>query len=241
MGETHLGGAEMRTSGEGVAISLERSFSRFLVFCWTVAVLLGTTVPALASCWDPDKGHCYPRIGLFKFGGATPEWWAKFDQIVTNQADDHHVDTVKHLDPTTRYLDSVIVWNTFRGVSIPDDWYVRDAEGAVVLIYGGRKMVDISDFCPRSGEMGNKRYNEYLAEYMMDSVDLSKVDGMATHGVRDFPRAEDVDLDRNGVNDWDEHGREWLRETWLVGVHKVVEDLRGSIGADKLALARKRS
>jgi hypothetical protein len=43
-----------------------------------------------------------------------------------------------------------------------------------------------------------------------------------------------VDLDRNGVNDWKEHGKKWLKEQWLEGVHKVVTDLRNRTGKDKV-------
>ena len=80
------------------------------------------------------------------------------------------------------------------------------------------------------------RYNEFIADRTINAVDLSVWDGVATHGVWDRPRENPVDLDRNGQNDWDEHGSttSWLRNNWLPGVEFTVNRIRSAIGPDKI-------
>ena len=132
-------------------------------------------------------------------------------------------------------ISAVCDWNTFSRARVPNEWLVRDSQGNPVEIYGGAQFVDITNYCPPSSEYNNKKYNEYLAEFMAESADLDVYDGVMSHGVWDYPYGTtDVDLDRNGVNDWDEHGREWLENTWLDGVDKVVKGIRERIGNDKI-------
>jgi len=179
--------------------------------------------------------HTYPKIGCFAWGGGTPEYYAQFDYLITGLAS--NAKAVKAINPNML----VVVtrdWQYGAGIDyIPDTWYVRDSKGAIILIYSGYKLLDISDFCPPSSYYGGKRYNEYIADWMTSLVDFNYVDGVATDGVVEKPRGTgltDVDLDRNGINDLQEYGESWVQSNWLKGIHKATVLLRNRIGNDKL-------
>jgi len=209
-------------------------FTPFLVRRIFVMVLILAHFTLLRA----QQGHDYPRIGVFHWGGAPAEWYAKFDLVITANRGSNFARSIKSINPNTIVLPTRD-WNAGAGIPhIPDDWYVRDSNGKIVTIYGGKaKLVDISNYCPK---YEGKRYNEYLPEYMANLVDLSVYDGVASDGVWKYPYGTtDVDLDRNGINDWIEHGtpaeaKEWLKQKWLEGVHKVVMDLRDRIGWNKI-------
>jgi len=181
--------------------------------------------------------HSYPRTGIFHWGGAPLEWYARFDLVVIGFSDDNLARGIKDINSNTIVLCSVKDWNTFSRKVVPDEWYVRDSKGNKVLIYGGVPFVDISNYCPKVGSVGNKRYNLYLAEHVVSEVNLNILDGIASHGVWSHPfGTSDVDIDRNGKNDWIEHGRDWLERKWLEGVDVTVQEIRRLIGNNKIIL-----
>ena len=180
----------------------------------------------------------YPKLGCFTWGqGASPAWCAQFDLLVS--ADASLAVAAKKINPNM-YALVTRDWQCADGLSnIPAEWYVRNSQGEKIAIYGSTtyKLVDITDYCPRSAAFGGKRYNEYLTDWMTSVADLNVLDGVASAGVVEYPRSDalkDVDLDRNGVNDWSEHDKAWIQSVWLAGIHTATALLREAIGDDKL-------
>jgi hypothetical protein len=181
------------------------------------------------SCWDPVKGHCYPRRMIFQWGIAPAEWYAKFDVIVGNY---DTYSEVKSINPHALTLISRD-WNAWIVSQMrPDEWLLRDSYGQPVPT-GYGDMMDISNYCTPSSAYGGKKYNDYLITDTIErTLSNPSYDGYISEGVWDHPYGTtDVDVDQdcpaNGgtntsnCNDWSEHGRDWLEETWLEGVHKV--------------------
>jgi hypothetical protein len=182
----------------------------------------------------------FPRIGIFHWGGATPEWYAKFNLLITKpKKPSKMIKKIKSINPNIIILPTVD-WNAGADIKpLPEEWIVRDSQGKKINLYGPNTfLVDITDFCKKSTKNDktyNKKFNEYLSEWMANLVNLKIWDGVATDGVWDHPYGKkDVDLDRNGNNDLEEHGKAWLRKKWLAGVHKVVVDIRKKIGNNKI-------
>jgi hypothetical protein len=196
----------------------------FLPIAWIKHAPFLTLDPPSASadtdsCWDPVKGHCYPRRMIYHFGEAPAEWYAKFDISISGV----EYEKTKEINPTTLTF-ARRDWNGWEiDENAPQEWYVRDTEGQIVdMSYG--QLLDISDYSGRSPAYDNLKYNEYIIEDTIQRTSDPIYDGFFCQGVWDHPYGtENVDLDGNGINDWDEHGRDWLEEVWLAGVHKAVE------------------
>ena len=191
-----------------------------------------------ASCWDPVKGHCYPRNGVFQWGGGPADWYAKFDLVIVTMTDNAFPQSVHAVDPNTFVLSSVRDWNTFSGETLPTSaWYALDSNGDRVRIYNGsRDFVDITNLCPSHN---GRIYNQFLPEYVANAIDLNAWDGISSHGVWEVPykvEVKDIDLDRNGLNDYTEAGKgdPWVESQWRNGVDLVVKDLRSRVGSDIL-------
>lgn len=185
--------------------------------------------------------HTYPRIGVFHFGqGSTPEWYAKFDVVIFRTEDPDFVNEIKNINPETLVLPTRD-WNRGAGIEpMPDEWIPRNSKGEKVTIYDSDTWftIDMSDYCPRSSLYGNKRFNEYLPEFIVSLYDLSAFDGVATDGLWVKPRGAngDIDLDRNGVNDYNEHGEDWVNNAWESGVMKILTKLRELMPPGKLLI-----
>ena len=183
-----------------------------------------------------DTRHTsYPRLGCFNWGGATPEWCAQYDLLIT--ADKGMATKAKAINPDM-YIVYTRDWQYAAGLNVPNEWYVRNSQGQIVHVYNASyNLVDITDYCLASSAFGGKRYNEYITDWMTSLVDLNVFDGVATDGIVEYPTGEariDIDLDRNGINDWTEHGQAWIQNTWEAGIHRATTLLRAAIGNDKL-------
>lgn len=162
--------------------------------------------------------HTYPRISIFHFGSAPAEWYAKFDVI---RGATGAYERIKSINPNAVTFISRD-WNVWElNEAAPKEWFVRDSNGDKVMT-GYGYLMDISDYCGTSSSYNGKKYNEYLGNHAIQQVNNSRFDGYFCQGVWDHPHGtQDVDLDKNGVNDWDEHGRSWLENKWKAGIHKV--------------------
>ncbi len=212
------------------------------IACSSVIVLMAAALIAFsAGPVQSQGGHPYPRIGTFHFGpGAPAEWYAKFDLVIFRKENSGFVQKIKSLNSKVMVVPTRD-WN--RGAQIdpmPDEWVPVNSKGQRINIYSSTTWytIDFSDYCPRSSRYGNKRFNEYLPEYLLNTHDLSAFDGIATDGLWITPREAngDIDLDRNGKNDFEERGEAWVNNVWGEGVAKVFAALRAGMPNNKLLI-----
>ena len=188
--------------------------------------------------------HSYPRICVHQFGGAVPEWYAKHDMVVFPTMEAQEALAIKALNPNC-YVLSSSDWNTGledRGPGtivnpFPEQWFARNSKGEKIPIYSNNySLVDMTNYClPYEGD----KFNEYLPEYLAIHIDLNAFDGVASQGLWDRPWGngrEDIDLNRNGVNDYVEHDRAWVDSVWAVGIETLLANLRTRITSEKLIL-----
>jgi len=161
----------------------------------------------------------YPRIQFFGFTDPPVDWLQKFDMVRSYGS----YQKLKELNPDVIVTTSRDwnVWDLF-SENAPEEWYVRDSKGEKVRISYGYLM-DISEYCTPSPKYGGKKYNEYVITATIENTYSNPLyDGFFCQGVWDHPYGTtDVDLDKNGINDWKEHGRDWLVKQWIKGVNKV--------------------
>ncbi|MDZ7343609.1 MAG: putative glycoside hydrolase family 15 protein, partial [candidate division KSB1 bacterium] len=180
--------------------------------------------------------HRYPRVATFQWSGAPPEWYAKHDLVDIGDHDPALARAIKTINPNTIILPTQD-WNAGAGIDpLPDQWITRNSLGKKINLYGPDTWyVDITDFCPR---VNGKRYNEALPDQVLSRIDLTVFDGVATDGLWSSPYSAngDIDLDRNGVNDFKEHGGDWVSDQLVRGIEKVLAGFRSRMAADKLIL-----
>lgn len=184
-----------------------------------------------STVFSQTREHSYPRIGIFQWSGAVDEWWARHDVAMFTIPSDINsgrewAKRILALNPDIILMPTVD-WNygMRHYEEIPDEWFLRASNGDKLMLYGsntGLYMLNITDYCPK---VNGKRYNEYISEWMLTKVDLNYFGGIATDGLHDFPWGQsDVDYDRNGVNDFDEHGKTWVRNTQTAGAEKSIAE-----------------
>lgn len=174
--------------------------------------------------------HSYPRIGIFHFGDNAPaEWYARFDLVIVRTSREDDARAIKALNPNA-FVFGPKDWN--RGSffePLADEWKTYHADGSPVNLYGGSNIftANFSDFCQRLSSEGNMKFNEALPLAAIQSHDQAAFDGIATDGLWLTPRDAngDIDLDRNGVNDYNEHGENWVNDEWKKGVDKVINKI----------------
>jgi hypothetical protein len=79
-------------------------------------------------------------------------------------------------------------------------------------------MPNFTRFVP---EVNGKKSWEYFVDERFSNTDFSAFDGVfydAYHIQLWKSMFPDLDLDRNHVNDWPEHGQAWIRQEWAAGV-----------------------
>jgi hypothetical protein len=195
----------------------------------------GTRVPRVNGL----PNHRYPRIGVQQWGGAPAEWYAKYDLVdISIGVNTELARQIKALNP-----DIIIVptsdWNAAAHIdNVPEPWALRNSSGQKLNLYFESDFYyDLTNFCPR---VNGKRYNEYLPEWLATSgkIDFSVYDGVATDGIWSFPHTAngDIDLDRNGRNDFDEHGETWIENQFLEGINTVLANLRKMLPPNKVIL-----
>jgi len=118
---------------------------------------------------------------------------------------------------------------------------VRHADGHLIEVYCtdcGEYMADFSDCLgsPDCGVNEGQRFTEALVDALGD-IDLDIYDGLSTDGFWNNPGPwgplSGIDLDRNGVDDNDEHGYDWVIDAWTTGTSSFISRLHERIGPDQ--------
>ncbi len=174
--------------------------------------------------------HDYPRIAVFHFGEtAPPEWYAKFHLADIRTSDPSVPRAIKALNPNTLVF-GTRDWNNGSMFKPTQPAYrTYHSNNSSVFIYGNRTdnfSANFSDFC---GKINGLRYNEALPQAAMNNHDQSAFDGIATDGLwmkpREAEKDQDIDLDRDGKNDYGQYGKAWVNAQWKAGVDKVLAEI----------------
>jgi len=198
-----------------------KSISFFILLC------AGFLFTSIVAAQQED----YPKTFIFNFGSYPVEWLAKFDLVCDKGA---NARAIKNINPNCLVIDPAADWNSYGTTKVPNEWYSVDSEGNRVTIYQGRRTLkDITEYCPL---VDGRRYNDLLIEEMV-STDFSVFDGVMAHGVWEDPYGvSDIDIDRNGVNDYEEHGDSWVHSKWMEGVEKIVAAVQEQLPNGKILI-----
>ena len=178
--------------------------------------------------------HDYPRIGAFQWNGANADWLSRFDLVVQapdnvnnqNRANSEVIKGLRAKNPNT-YVLATTDWNGgawFRK-NLPNEWILKTSSGSNVTVYGTDPFADITDYCkPYTGivngyQVYDETYAEALARILAENMNWTLFDGVSSDGSWAGPGGSDVDLDRNGLNDYTETGKgsAWVRQKWYDG------------------------
>ncbi|MFQ5601705.1 MAG: hypothetical protein ACE5HS_00385 [bacterium] len=201
---------------------------KILIFSLLAVCLLTQTAQSQST-------HTFPRIAVQHFGKAPPDWYARFDMVIVPRANASEARSIKALNPNC-YVIFTDEWSSNtkgmkRRNQLPDAWLARDSKGNIIDLSWG-KLIDMSILCPK---VKGKAYYEDHPQWLVNYTDLSVFDGIGSDWCWGKPHGiKDIDLDRNGVNDFDEHGKNWVESKWLDGVLAFIANLRKHIGQDKL-------
>ncbi len=187
-------------------------------------------------------GPPYPRTACWAWGGMSPDWAARFDLVVMWR-DDRTARAIREIDPYTIILPTED-WNYggTRHGHLPDEWVVHRPDGSLQEVYCtgcDEYLVDFTD-C-RAGPEGcglheGMRFTDSLIDDLEEwNIDL--YDGISTNGFWNHagpwgPLSGGIDLDRNGVNDYEEHGEGWVDELWTEATMEFISRLWERIGSD---------
>lgn len=202
--------------------------------------------------YHPQKLHAYPRSAIFVFGSSVPEYLGRYDLVMTKtgrgdltsigQNEIDFMRRVREINPNVIDL-SIRDW-TNAGEELadfPQQWVLRDSQGNPIELYGPHSYwADLSILSPRiSGQSGgfaiqNETLPEWFGRYMVALDDRVGGRGVATQGLYykghvSWYGFEDVDMNRNGVDDNDEHGKNWYVDKWIKGVDVLLETIRENL------------
>jgi hypothetical protein len=190
-----------------------------------------------AGAFAQNQGHRYPRMGIFYWGGAHAAYYRNFDLVDFNRTDPNFAREIKSYNPDIILLPTTD-WNAGGGVDyIPPEWVPVNSKGEKIK-YREYDQTDLTNYClPYNG----KKFNEYLPEFLVQRIDLTAFNGIATDGVYDCPRegaykVSDIDLDRNGVNDMVEYGLDWVKSQFVAGIEKICNRLHDLMPEGSLLL-----
>jgi hypothetical protein len=204
----------------------------------------------------------YPLSFNLVWGGATPEWTNLFDWNVVpfGSADTVRYKAAQALAVTAgtrnkKYYSTTCDFNQGEMLVqmglIDTAWALHTADGQPVIMVGtSRYFVDITNYCPQISRApySGRRYNEMQADTIAYLANAGLCDGINSDGTWGYPYPIDgvpfttIDLDRNGVADYGEHGggtingtRAWFAHAWAEGYNALFGRLRAKSGwSDRL-------
>lgn len=204
--------------------------------------------------FDPVKLHTYPRSAIFVFGSAVPDFLGRFDLVMTKRGDllndigseeIEFMQRIRDINPNVIDL-TIRDWNNMAEQidDFPDEWWLRTSNDEKIELYGpGNYWTDLSIFCPAiTGSIGGLTIeNETLAQWFGKfMVELNKKiggQGVATQGLYyrghlSWYGFDDVDMNRNGIDDNREHGKDWYVDKWVEGVDVLLNKIRDELPRD---------
>lgn len=186
-----------------------------------------------------DYSPSYPRIGIFHFGSAPADWYAKNDLVMVGSGE-YLGEQIKAISPSTLNIPTR-GWTAYVSPSrypIPTGdfdasvFLVDDSNGDDVYLNCCNRMIDQSSFSRNasSGRFSGKSILEALPIQVVEQNLLDINNGVATDWLWRKPYGiSDIDMDRNGVNDFDEHGKDWVNAKWQEGTVELLANLRAEL------------
>ena len=106
------------------------------------------------------------------------------------------------------------------------DSHEQGAKTKAIIRFPGFGMLhDLTSFAPALPD--GRQCWQYFIDNRFELTDFTAFDGVHYDAFRDAFYAsdfeEDIDLDRNDVNDLEEHGLDWVNDLWREGVIKAIE------------------
>ncbi|NIR51227.1 hypothetical protein GWO43_21690 [candidate division KSB1 bacterium] len=200
--------------------------------CLSVVLIAGLGSKAQAQYNPP-----FPRTAVQHFGRATPDYYARYDMVIITRTWEEEVNAIKAINPDCIVLSTHGWTQWFRNFALepfPDEWFARDSNGNVIIPSRNNQLIDVTNYCTK---VNGKRYNEAMPEFLKGHVDLNVFDGIGTDWAWGKPhRVSDIDLDKNGKNDYQEPGKgeDWVNQTWQEGMIDFIARVRENIGPNKL-------
>jgi len=174
----------------------------------------------------------------------SPDWAARFDLVVMWR-DNDAARAIKEIDPDTIVLPTED-WNVGGPMrhDFPLEYAVQRADSLPIEVYCsgcGEYLADFTD-C-RLGPEGcgvreDRRFTDALIDEIVAQAD-GPYDGISTDGFWNNPGPwgpprGGLDLDRNGADDIDEHGWDWVYEQWTMATESFLERLWERLGSDNV-------
>ncbi len=206
-------------------------------FRWLGRAGAGLALFACVATGQAQFNPPYPRTAVQHFGKAPPAYYARYDLVIITRTDPDEVRAIKALNPDCIVLSTHGWTQWFKNFALtpfPEAWFARDSKGNIIIPSRNNPLIDVTDFCTR---VNGKRYNEAMPDFLKTHVDLSAFDGIGTDWAWGKPhRVTDIDLDKNGKNDYQEPGKgaDWVNAVWQAGMTQFVQRVRQNIGPDKL-------
>lgn len=206
--------------------------------------------------FHPQKLHAYPRSAVFVFGSAVPEFLGRYDLVMTKvgsgllngigQYDIDFMRRVREINPNVIDL-TIRDWNNMGEEikNLPEGWWLKTSTGDRIELYGpGSYWTDLSIFCPPlAGNIGGlaiekETLAQWFGKFMVELNNKVGGQGVATQGLYyrghvSWYGFEDVDMDRNGVDDNKEHGKSWYVDKWVRGVDILIETIRQKLNRNQ--------
>lgn len=178
-------------------------------------------------------GHTFPRSAVYTWCCKPADYYALFDLVLTRDEDPGLISEIRRLNPNVKKLITEDVncgdnWLPNK----PDAWLVKDSQGNDVDLVGYCRGLVTPNLSDLSG------YPGALVQEAVDRVAASGADGFMTDGLFYtghygwYGFGNDVDLDRNGLNDLTEpgKGKSWALSHWGAGVDAMIDTIRSGVG-----------
>lgn len=169
----------------------------------------------------------FPRIGqvTFYWAGSGPTIWENHDFLAIRFQRTSDARRIKEVNPDVILLaaNDHIASPPKRG--FPDKWWIKKANGEKFLLWSDDVfLMDLTEECPvADGGYGPQKFNEYLAQFLVESTDWNYFDGtFMDYWANQIWNPVQVDIDRDGSPD----SKSFVNQKWAEGNLKFIENYR---------------